>query len=296
MFLIRLSKYFYIDSTVILILFAAYCTGNLANILILYTGVMLHEAAHFIACLALGVKVTELKVMPYGVNLNTEFVKNPLHTVIISGAGPLASLLLASLVSDGTWYGQTFKTSNILIFALNVFPALPLDGGGILEGILAYSRGYINAHRYMIDITRVVSGVFMVFGIIFVIISKYNISLLVISGFLMYNLRVEYKKFIFLRKMIYTKEFDRSATGLRIKHRAVLSEVVAVTLAENFGYNYICHFFVYDENMNFIGTLTQSEIIDGTVKYGSSVTVGFLLNGGENERKGKGIQNIAKGV
>lgn len=287
----------YVDSFLILILFVAYCTGNIKNILILYVAVIIHELAHLSACLVLNEKINGIRFMPYGVNLEIKSVKNPLNMMMISAAGPLMSLLMIIVLNGGSKNNMNiFEMSNLAVFWLNVFPALPLDGGTFLESLLSYRCGYIRAHRKMIEMTRITCVVFAVFGFIFILISKYNISLLVISAFLMYNLKEERKKFVFLRQIIYTKEFDHNGKGLKIRHCAVCRNVVASALTDSFGYNYICHFFVYDEDMNLLGTLTQGEIVDGVILNGADVTVGRLLNGGTNEHKGKSTKDIADGV
>ncbi len=266
------------DSFVILIGFLAYFLGKVKVLLILYTAVMLHEAGHFAACRILGEEVSELRLMPYGFNLRTRAVANPAHSVIIALSGPAASLLLMCLFRGfSSPAAKAFTASNAAVFALNMFPALPLDGGGALKGLLTYRHGYIYAHRKSIEITRIVGVLFAFFGIIFLILSKYNISLLVISGFLLYNLKEERKNILFLRQMIYSKAFDRSGKLLRIKHRAVTRDVSALSLTDCFGYNFICHFFVYDGNMKLLGTLTQSEVIDGIEALGAGATAGELI-------------------
>lgn len=277
------------DSLVVLIAFIAYCIGELKSLVILYGAVILHELAHFFACIALGEKVSELRFMPYGVNLRTDGVLNPIHSMIISAAGPAMSLLLFCVFgSFNSAAMRIFRASNMAVFILNIFPALPLDGGVFLKNALTYRLGYIRAHRYAMELTRIIAAMFAFFGMIFLLLSKYNISLLVISAFLVYNLKEERKKIIFLRQLIYTKEFDRRGKSLYIKHRAVATEVTAASLTDYFGYNYICHFFVYDCDMNLLGTLDQSEIVDGILSCGAGVTVGKLL-GGTNEHKRHGI-------
>lgn len=248
---------------------------------------MLHEAAHFLACVVLKVKAEKIRFMPYGVNLVTENILNPVHAMIISASGPVVSGLIALFLSGcKRYYLHFFAISNLGVFALNVFPALPLDGGVFVKNMISYAKGYISAHRWSIELTRITAFVFCIFGIIFVILSKYNISLLVISSFLLYNLKEERKKLINLRHMIYTKEFDQSGRMLTVHSRAVMCKVKAITLADYFGYNFICHFFVYDGNMKLLGILEQGEIIDGILKYGTGVTVETLLLGGNNEYKG----------
>ena len=93
----------------------------------------------------------------------------------------------------------------------------------------------------------------------------------------MYNLNRERKQLIFLKQMIYTKSFDYSSKSVKIRHRAVKSGIPANSLTDYFGYNFICHFFVYDKDMNLLGTLEQGEIVDSIIAYGSDVTVGDLI-------------------
>lgn len=283
---IRISKHIYIDNTVILIGFLAFCIGKLPHLLILYCSVFLHEIAHLVACILLGEKAEGIRFMPYGMNLRIGNVENPADAMIIALSGPLASLVIwwLSGMFGGEWV-CFFRLSNMAVFLLNIFPALPLDGGVFVKNALAYRLGYVRAHRISLGLTRMTTAVFAIFGIIFFIISKYNISLLVISGILMYNLNRERKQLIFLKRMIYTKSFAHNSKTVKIQHRGVIMGVSAISLTDYFGYNFICHFFVYDKDMKLLGTLEQSEIIDGIIAHGPHVTVGDLI-GGTNEHQG----------
>ncbi len=256
----------------------AYLTHNFGDLILVYVCAAIHEGAHLLTCRALKIKTLGIRLMPWGLNLNTEFIRDPVKSVIISASGPALSLILALVFTT-----HALSVVNMVIFVLNMCPALPFDGGAIAEGLISHRLGYIKAHRYMISVTRTISVIFAVFGIIFAIMSKYNISLLVISGFLMYNLRIEYKRFIFLREMIFTDSFAKADEGARIKHFALFGGVAAMGVTDDFGYSFVCHFSVYDENMNLLGHLTQSDIIEGIIRYGSGVTVGEIC-GGRNER------------
>ena len=109
---IRISKYFYVDSLVVLILFGAYCIGKLPHLLILYGAVMLHEAAHFGACMLLGEKVEELRFNAYGVNLRIQYVRSPVHSMIISAAGPVASGFLILISGNfSSYWMHIFKVA-----------------------------------------------------------------------------------------------------------------------------------------------------------------------------------------
>ena len=247
--------------------------------------------AHFVSCKALGIKTKEIRFVAYGLNLVTEYIKNPADAMIVSLAGPVFSWFLW-LVSSyfSSDFAHIFKISNMGVFLLNVFPALPLDGGVFFKNYMSLKIGYMKSHRYAMELTRITALVFAFFGIIFLMLSKYNISLLVISSFLLYNLKEERKKTFFLKQMIYTKSHDRSLKPLKVCHRAVIKGVKLSSLTEYFGYNFVCHFFVYDEKMKLIGTLSQGEVVDALIAHGMGITAEKVLIEGENdEHKRKGL-------
>lgn len=275
----------------VLILFVAFLVGKLPHLLILYLAVFLHEMAHFVACKAVGVKTKEIRFVAYGLNLVTEHIKNPADAMIVSLAGPVFSWVLWMVSSYfPSELAHVFKISNMGVFLLNVFPALPLDGGVFFKNYMCTKIGYMKSHRYAMELTRVTAIVFALFGMIFLMLSKYNISLLVISSFLLYNLKEERKKAFVLKQMIYTKSHEMDLNVLKVCHRAITKGVKLSSLTEYFGYNFVCHFFVYDEKMKLVGTLSQGEVVDALIEHGMGITAEEALKEGErDEHKRKGL-------
>ncbi len=101
--------------------------------------VAVHEAGHFFVAKALGYKLSNFSLCPYGValNLNGQTIDNA-DEYKIALAGPLANLVFAFLVFGLWWcfpnlYGLTYPLVEIsVVLALvNLLPAYPLDGGRI---------------------------------------------------------------------------------------------------------------------------------------------------------------------
>jgi Zn-dependent protease len=88
--------------------------------------------------------------------------RHPRRAALMSAGGPMANLLLAGigfavLCATGTvaaMHGEpvakmafTFLMLNVLLFVFNLFPIPPLDGAGIVEGLLPASRGIYDSLR-----------------------------------------------------------------------------------------------------------------------------------------------------
>ena len=129
--------------------------GELAALVwlvLLFGSVLVHELAHSIVALHVGVKVTEIELLPIGgVSKMDRIPDRPADETAIAAAGPLTSLglgvvalALASAVGADLWppdvYGgallQRLGWLNLLLAGFNLLPALPLDGGRVFRALL----------------------------------------------------------------------------------------------------------------------------------------------------------------
>ena len=104
-----------------------------------------HECAHLVMARALGVRVEELRLMPFGgaIGVGNPYALSPARLLGIAAAGPLANLgiviLCAALCHWGivqTPHALLFFRVNLTILLFNLLPALPLDGGRMLYALL----------------------------------------------------------------------------------------------------------------------------------------------------------------
>lgn len=118
---------FKIHPTAILIIAFFIWNKSFAKLLL---SVLLHEFGHALAAFLCGRRNMVLSLSPLGCSLYAGEIEGKLRGIIIYGAGPLVSLLLAPVLAPQTLW----------IFALNMLPILPLDGGRILGLMLGEKR------------------------------------------------------------------------------------------------------------------------------------------------------------
>lgn len=145
----------------------------LTNQLELYTLTMLfallHELAHLICGLILGLKPTTFQIMPLGFSIefqtkiedfNCKILKSNIAVMkklAIALAGPLFNLFV---VLTGCFFhiNSNIIYSNLLIFLFNLIPIYPLDGGRILKNSLRVFFNFQKARK----ITHIVSNIMII--------------------------------------------------------------------------------------------------------------------------------------
>ena len=130
---------------------------------LLFGCVVLHEFGHALAARYLGVRTLDVTLFPIGGIARLEHMpREPKHELIIASAGPAVNLVIAlgllimflftstpmhaSLVLDGRVL-VSLVWMNLALFAFNLLPAFPMDGGRVLRALLATRLSYSAATR-----------------------------------------------------------------------------------------------------------------------------------------------------
>ncbi len=130
----------------------------------LYASVLVHEFGHALTARAFGIRTERISIHFFGAATYTaRESESPREEFWIAFAGPLASLAMAVLfglvaavlfaapVEGSPWLSDFMAvacTMNLFLFAVNLAPGLPLDGGRILRAIVWGSTGdYLRATR-----------------------------------------------------------------------------------------------------------------------------------------------------
>ncbi len=142
--------------------------GSLVFYSVLFLSVLLHEFGHCFAAFKFGGTPRLVVIwLLGGVSHIENPPQRPLHQLIISAAGPAVNLFIAAVLlivlgatGSAPAFGFDFQGSsfwaglarqaflaNSLLFAFNMLPALPMDGGNVLLWFLADRIGFISATR-----------------------------------------------------------------------------------------------------------------------------------------------------
>tara|TARA_Y100000034_G_scaffold42710_1_gene52261 strand:- start:3745 stop:4452 length:708 start_codon:yes stop_codon:yes gene_type:complete len=166
-----------------------------------FTFVLMHEFGHALAAKWLNMGVESITMLPIGgVALIGDLRCDPKKELIVTFAGPLVNASLASVLSIPVmmsssfphWMASAFILGwwiNILLFAFNMIPCFPMDGGRILRAILCLCWGdLVKATRVAVLVGRVFGCMFVAFGIYFI-----HIMWIVIGIVIMLLAEAEYR-------------------------------------------------------------------------------------------------------
>lgn len=159
--------------------YAIFMLGGLASLL-------LHEFGHAFVAARFGVRTTEIVMFPIGGLSRMERPLRPGAELLVSIAGPLVNVVLASglfayMVS--THEVESIKVAdlmqptgksalslllygNILLAVFNLLPAFPMDGGRILRALLCYIRPEAEATRIAAWMGRMLAIAMGLYGLV----------------------------------------------------------------------------------------------------------------------------------
>ncbi len=127
---------------------------NLAEYVLLFIIVLMHEFGHAIACQQVGGSVDRILLWPLGGVAQVRPPQRPGALLWSIVAGPLVNLVLAVpafallvLIPDGAVGPdaihalQSFLAINVVLFLFNMLPIYPLDGGQVARALLWFAIG-----------------------------------------------------------------------------------------------------------------------------------------------------------
>lgn len=143
-----------------------------AGLMVLVFGsILLHEIGHALAARRYGIKTHDIVLTPIGgIARLAGMPKDPKQEITIAIAGPAVSfalyaiLLVAHLVLPGIgpliFFDALFEQLsfiNLMLGMFNLIPALPMDGGRVLRGLLALKYDHLTATRKAATVARILA-------------------------------------------------------------------------------------------------------------------------------------------
>ncbi len=142
----------------------------------------LHEYGHALTARWFGIGTKEIILTPIGgVALLKSLPEDPSKEILIAFAGPAVNVVLAGMLFGGLslanvfgWnlglqmsqFLQTLILVNLLLFAFNLIPSFPMDGGRIFRATLAYFMPYERATGIAVSVAKVFAIAFIIYGLI----------------------------------------------------------------------------------------------------------------------------------
>lgn len=187
---------------------------SLPLILLLYTlsgqGVMicayslallLHELGHWYAASRLSLPVYEIELTPFGGVMRIDLSEgvNGRRGVGLAAAGILVNLfclLFSGLILVKTAYSVFmgwFALANLSMAAVNLLPALPLDGGRMLLSVLSAGRDRRKTFRFLLGFGRILAASLLVCSLISAIRGHFKPLWAILGCYLLYAASLEEK-------------------------------------------------------------------------------------------------------
>jgi Zn-dependent protease/CBS domain-containing protein len=149
----------------------------------LFVGVFIHEMAHSLLAKKRGIKINSITLLIFGgISSMEEETPDPRVELPMALVGPLTSLgvglvclgfmyLFSLAIADPPVRGLLVYTFgylgllNIFLFAFNLLPAFPMDGGRVLRAWLARKMPLPRATKIAADVGKVFAVLFGILGI-----------------------------------------------------------------------------------------------------------------------------------
>lgn len=276
----------HIGNLVFVVLPLLFLTGLLAEYLVAFVSIALHEFGHMAAAMARGCRPARMNVTPLGLSVvldEKELTKS--DSLLIFSAGPAVNILLAVLwriaahILDLPPGRSFFFSTNLCLAVFNLIPAIPLDGGRILWELLAGRTGYRLAGKISRIAAFVLSAALIAAGLSGIAGGGVNFSLSLAGLYIMlllYSGKMEaalmnIKQIVFRRSRLIKKGIYPARDLVAMKSTPV-SEIL-----KDMDYDRFHFVYVLDDNLKLIGIVNESELMDSLTGGSPGITFGELL-------------------
>lgn len=258
----------------------SYISGYSDLFFISFFSVLIHEFAHILCARKLNVEISHLEIHPFGVcaALSNPYIGNSEKEFLIAFSGPFTSLFLAMLALFLKFpCFKYFFDINICICAVNLLPALPLDGGRMLKSMLTWKTGILNTYKILQKCGKILIFVSFPLAVLALIKTKFSFSVLLITAFLAGNICKEQNAVTLTAFREFSKQAQKTRHLKRTRLYSASPDEYAEKMLKHISYDYFISVNVVEKG-KIIGTLTEEQIIYGISKNGVQITLGEILN------------------
>lgn len=242
------------------------------EILFIFVSLIVHEIGHVAMALALGVKVVEIEILPFGGQAKIEDFTGlePDREIYIALAGPAISLSLAGIFyflrpEIASSYLPLFININLFLGVFNLCPALPMDGGRILRAFLSAKIGYKKSTARAAILGKIIALAISLYGVYLIYYQQQTgLNYLVVGMLLFWAAHRENKllAYAFMRYLI-NKKSELAKNGVLPSQQVVSQKSTLLKkILESTRPTYYLVVMVVDEGDHLIGMHTEAEVIE----------------------------------
>ncbi|SCG83728.1 peptidase M50 [Proteiniborus sp. DW1] len=260
--------------------------GYYMEIFVVVIAVLAHEIFHSIVAIKYGVKVKEIEIFPFGGIARFEQIEaiSPKEEILICIAGPLSNLILVVIFRGlkqlylDSYLIEYVININKLMFIINILPVFPLDGGKIVRAVLSLFMGYKFATIKLSYITYILCTILILYDILNgLMINGVYISLIAVFIIIAARKEREMAAFVFIKSITGKTTEIYKKKKMKV-HVLVCMETLSIKEAlDCFLPNKYHIFIIIKSNGETIGTITESQLLEGIYTHDFDITLGELL-------------------
>ena len=245
--------------------------GFAVEVLLIFAAVLVHEIAHAVIAVILGINVAEVELLPFGGQAKIEDFTGlePDREIYVAMAGPAASLSLAGIfyfLQDGITspYLPLFININLILGLFNLCPALPMDGGRILRAILSGIIGYKKATARAAVLGKIIAVGLIIFGLYQIYFLHSGANYVLVGVLLFWAARREGQllAYAFMRYLV-NKKSELSKHGVLPSQQLISREDTLVKIIlESTRPSYYLVVVAVDEADHLVGMRSAAELIE----------------------------------
>lgn len=262
-------------------------SGSYIQYIFAYTSIIAHELAHIAAAASFGCRIVSLKILPVGLSadIDTGNCSRREKTIIYS-SGPIISFFLSAaaylayiLLSEDQQYLYTISLINLYLAIFNLIPAIPLDGGRILQEMLNDSMGLIKAGKYIRLMALLLSVVVTAAGVYQIMVGNMNFSLFIIGLYfiIFFISRKMEASLMNIKQLLYRRQRLLNKGIYQARDLAVLKSMRLSAVVKALDYDRFHFIYLLDDDLRLLRIITENEIIQFMLVHPGDMTIDELV-------------------